>query len=262
MSLPSVSVIIPTFDRPALAERAVRSVLAQTHRPREIIIVDDASAERYAPALGRLDPAITVLELEANRGPAGARNAGLRAATSELVAFLDDDDEYLPSCLGSVASALAGAHRTVGLCWTGVLLELAGGGGPRASRIRDLAPRIVDRRSLLESFLAIGLGHGVAVRRECFLEVGGFSEELRLVEDTEWFLRFLSRGYTPMAVPGVFVTVHCHRGSRLTSVERDAARLRECEVVLDRMAPFLAGHPYLRVALQHAIGLSGRTGEP
>ncbi|WP_437907371.1 glycosyltransferase family 2 protein [Sorangium sp. So ce327] len=258
MSDPRVSVIIPTCDRPQLVHRAVRSVLAQSSAAREIILVDDASSFDYVSALRALDPSIHVVRLERNAGPAVARNAGLRAATSELVAFLDDDDEFHPGYLARAAAALAEAPATVGLCWTGVLLKPSNSDDPRASRVRDFAPRIRDQRSLLLAFLSIGLGHGVTVRRECFAQVGGFSEDLRLVEDTEWFLRFLSHGYLPTVVPGVHVTVHCHEDPRLTSLEHDSARLHECGVVLERMAAVLDAHPYLRDKLRFAVGLSGQ----
>jgi glycosyltransferase involved in cell wall biosynthesis len=254
----SISVIIPTFDRPKLAERALESVRCQTRKAGEIIVVDDGSRRCYAETLGLHDPAIRVIRLGTNLGPAAARNAGLRVASGEIICFLDDDDEYHPQYLSVVNEALREAPADVGLCWTGVLVKWCESTRLQ-SRVRDYSPRIRDRKSLLQSFLSIGLGHGVAVRRSCFAEVGPFCEGLRLVEDTEWFLRFLARGYVPLAIPGVHVTVHCHEESRLTSAERDIARRRECEVVLIRMAAFLTGHPDLRDMLQSTVGLSGRT---
>lgn len=250
-----VSVIVPTFERPALAERAIVSVLRQTHAPGEVIVVDDGSPSDYGARLASLDPSIRVVRLDRNHGPAGARNAGLAIASGDVVCFLDDDDEYHSTYVARVTDALAASPEDVGLCWTGVLLKRNGAAG---DRVRDYAGAIHDRRSLLESFLAIGLGHGIAVKRRCFTDVGAFSDDLRLAEDTEWFLRFLARGYLPTVVPGVEVTVHCHDGERLTDVDRDVARRRECGVVLDRMASFLDGYPYLRAMLVNAVGLSGR----
>lgn len=92
---PTVSVIIPTFNSAPLTEAAVRSVLAQTYRDLEVIVVDDASTDSSGPkleSLATLDPRVRVYRLEWNVGAAGARNHGLGLATGRFVAFLDGDD--------------------------------------------------------------------------------------------------------------------------------------------------------------------------
>jgi glycosyltransferase involved in cell wall biosynthesis len=96
----SVSVIIPTLRRPAMLERAVRSVLAQTHTDFEIVIVIDGPDEMTSPAaMEALDPRIRVVALKANVGLAEARNVGIRHAVGRYIALLDDDDEWLPEKL-------------------------------------------------------------------------------------------------------------------------------------------------------------------
>lgn len=92
-----VSVIVPSFNRRALTARAVRSVLDQTWRDLEVVVVDDASREEevYAP-----EPAdagrVRVIRHETNRGVSVARNTGIKAAAAPLAAFLDSDDYWLP----------------------------------------------------------------------------------------------------------------------------------------------------------------------
>jgi len=129
-SRPLVSVIIPHFSRPALLARALRSVDAQTYRPLEVIVVDDASPLDPEPgivALGlQLD--IRVIRLEKNAGPSAARNAGLQAAAGDYVAFLDSDDEWLPAKLEiQVGAAEAAGQRDNVFCISQTFIQRSKG---------------------------------------------------------------------------------------------------------------------------------------
>jgi glycosyltransferase involved in cell wall biosynthesis len=105
--MPSVSAVISTFERPDACERAVRSVLAQDPAPIEVLVCDDGSRDDTASRFGSWGEPVRYVRVEPNRGsPAAARNAGVRAAGGDWVAFLDDDDEWLP---GKLAAQLAHA---------------------------------------------------------------------------------------------------------------------------------------------------------
>lgn len=90
------TVIIPTKNRPVMLRRAVESVLSQTVKPREIIIIDDASDDPPPSFEGDGGTVIRVIRHSTSRGGAASRNSGLEVAATEVVAFLDDDDEWLP----------------------------------------------------------------------------------------------------------------------------------------------------------------------
>jgi glycosyltransferase involved in cell wall biosynthesis len=93
-----VSVVIPTRARPYLIGRAVRSALAQSFHDLEVVVVLDGRDEATTAALTAIaDPRVRVTILEVPAGAAGARNAGVREARAPWVAFLDDDDEWLPT---------------------------------------------------------------------------------------------------------------------------------------------------------------------
>jgi len=100
MAATKVSVVIPCFDEIAETQRAVRSVLAQTHPNLEVIVVDDGStADTTAlDALATVDARVRILR-KPNGGPASARNLGMRAASGEYIAFLDSDDTWMPDKL-------------------------------------------------------------------------------------------------------------------------------------------------------------------
>ena len=92
---PLISVVIPTYRRSDLVRRAVQSVLRQTYTSFEIIVVIDGMDDGTRDCLDQLgDSRIRVLETGRNQGPAEARNYGVRHATGDYVALLDDDDEW------------------------------------------------------------------------------------------------------------------------------------------------------------------------
>lgn len=96
---PIVSVVIPTFNRGWILQAAVDSVLAQTFRDFELIVVDDGSTDDTAEILMSYGPALRVVR-QGNAGVSAARNAGIRSAKGALIAFLDSDDRWLPDKLG------------------------------------------------------------------------------------------------------------------------------------------------------------------
>ena len=200
---PAVSVVVPTYERRDLVVRAVRSVLAQTHRDFELIVVDDGSTDGTEGALRGLDPRLRYLWQE-NRGVAAARNAGLELARGEIVAFLDSDDRWLPHHLATVTEMLA-RHPQAVLATTSPRFRVAGREDPSRTRLIDPLPL-----ALGENF--VGYPSGVAVRRDAVLAAGGFDERLRVCEGFDLALR--------MAVQGSFALlrrrtiVHQHtRGS-------------------------------------------------
>ncbi|MDP8911040.1 MAG: glycosyltransferase [Actinomycetota bacterium] len=132
---PSVSVVIPTHDRPEFVRRAVRSVLDQDYAGEiECLVVFDACEPvDLAPSERRANRRVVTMTNERTRGALGARNTGLLAARSEIVAFLDDDDEWLPGKLAKQVELLRSRHADV--VFTGVRF-VAG------DRYRDYVPAL------------------------------------------------------------------------------------------------------------------------
>lgn len=111
-----VSVVVPAYNAAATLDETLSSLLSQTRRPDEIIVVDDGSSDNTAQLLRGYGPAITVVT-KANGGLASARNVGCRAATGDYVAFLDADDLAVPHRIELQASCLD-SDPEIALCFS------------------------------------------------------------------------------------------------------------------------------------------------
>ncbi len=109
-----VSAVIPTRGRPELLRRAVRSALAQTLREIEVVVVidgEDSATKRALQELAHEDGRVRVVALATSVGGSDARNRGVDAASGEWIAFLDDDDEWLPGKLQAQIDAMKARRR-------------------------------------------------------------------------------------------------------------------------------------------------------
>jgi hypothetical protein len=182
---PNVSVILPTYQRRELVRRAVATVLAQTYRDFELIVVDDGSTDGTGEAMAPLGDRIRY-RWQPNRGVAAARNAGLRLARGSIVAFLDSDNRWLPDHLAVTVETLSlnPAAVLVSTCPRHVI------GG------RELAEegRLVDHSAWLIGAPFVGLLTCTAARTEDLRAVGGFNERLVAAEDSDLLVRLALRG--------------------------------------------------------------------
>jgi len=188
-----VTVVIPTRNRPQLVVRAVASALAQTHRLSEVIAVIDGPDNQTVSALNLLDDSrLRMVVLPESRGSNNARNQGAAQAQSEWVAFLDDDDEWLPhkieSQLAHASSADIVSCRFIAQSRRGAMIW------PR--RLPDVRERIGDylfnRRSVFNGEAAI-ITSTLLVRKSVF-DRQPFSTTLRRHQDTDWVIRSTARG--------------------------------------------------------------------
>jgi glycosyltransferase involved in cell wall biosynthesis len=204
-----VSVIIPVFNGAGRLAAAVASVRPQLHAGDELIIVDDGSTDATPAVIAALGPGVTALR-QHNAGASAARNAGLRRATGEAVAFLDHDDLWTPhrqSALRAVLQHDAGVGVAVGRVDIAVDAALA---QPEADHPRYAT---VHRPWHLDAVL---------IRRAVFDRVGPFNETLRCAEDADWFMRARDAGVRFQPVDMVTVTYQLHAANS----SRDVARGR------------------------------------
>lgn len=185
---PSVSVIIPTYNREQTLGRAIQSVLNQTFQDFEIIVVDDGSTDgTRAIVEGFCDARIRYLRHEQNRGAATARNTGIRAARGAYLAFLDSDDEWLPEKLSEQIALLKDPSADWGLSCSGFFLVVHG------SEQEYIHPRASSWFKRLHWTCDLSPGTTLVVRRECLAEVGPLDEAFPRFEEWDWLLRLSKR---------------------------------------------------------------------
>jgi glycosyltransferase involved in cell wall biosynthesis len=216
-----VSVVIPAFNAAWCVGRAVDSALAQHYSEREVIVVDDGSTDTTAEVLARYGAAIRVVP-RSNGGLSRARNAGIRAATGALVAFLDADDYWLPTKL-SQQVALLDSLPGIGFCSTGAALE-----APDGTRLGEWACARAADNMLREIFAhnaaVAGSGSAVLARRELFERAGMFDESLKSLEDIDMWMRLAAiTGYACVPEPLTVVLRSHDSMSRNLDVMRASA---------------------------------------
>lgn len=212
----SVSVIVPTRNRSARLRKALESVLCQSIRPMEIIVVDDASTDDTQEMLAHLCATSDFTDLRAvrndlQRGASYARNVGIAAARGSMLAFLDDDDRWLPDKLVHQTTRLSAAADRVGLvcCAYRVVSERT----DRTVRTWHPPAAPMDVAYFLRTtgfMTTIPL-----IRRICFEEVGGFDEALAGSQDLDMWIRIAER-YEVVAVSQVLAEHRIH-GDQITA---------------------------------------------
>jgi glycosyltransferase involved in cell wall biosynthesis len=256
MRKPEVSVILPTWNRLPLLRRAVASVLAQTHRDFELIVVDDGSTDATRDYLEAIeDPRVRPVWLEHRGNLTSARSAGLRHVRGDWVAFLDSDDLWLPEKLALQRQRLA-AHPTCRWSYTGYLV-VAADESPLPARSallgRPVSGHILER--LLRFEVAVSVVT-MLVQRSLIDEIGGFDETLPVRSDYDFALRLAT--HNACALPENLVWVREHAG-------RTSARLRQVELYaaherVFRKAAAAATNPEIRALClrQCAMQLAGQ----
>jgi glycosyltransferase involved in cell wall biosynthesis len=219
---PRVSVVIPTHDRAHLLHRAITSVLRQIFTDFEILVVDDASTDGTDAVVASFrDRRIRWLPLSTRGGPGRTRNYGMHAARGDLIAFLDSDDEWLPSKLERQVCRLrqsADPERTLVYCLYARRDALTG---------RTVVPPRIAPEGSCFADLTRGwtfVTSAALLSRSALLATRGFDERLAIGEDHDLWLRLANAGVQFAAVPDELVVVHHHFGPH-QSADPGAQRL-------------------------------------
>ena len=225
---PLVTAVVPTFNRPELLARALASIAGQTWRELQVVVVNDCGrdiTEIAAPFLRR--PRDLCLRHDTNRGLSAARNTALAAAEGEYIAYLDDDDLWLPNHVETLAGALSSRGFSMGYsnAWR---VTYRGGGTEECGRVLVNEPW--DRaRLILSNYLnPLCFMH----RRECLEKSGLFDTDYNRIEDWELWIR-MSAHYEVLHVPVATCEYRMvDDGSTMTSA--GPGPFRDCRVKLYR----------------------------
>ncbi len=222
MLQPVVSVVIPNYNYAAYLREAIDSVLAQTYKKIEIIVVDDGSTDGSREVIESYGERVTTV-FQQNQGVSAARNNGVACGSGEFVAFLDADDRWLPDKVKKQVVAFVDAE--VGLVHVG-LREIDRDGNDVGSRSDGLSGSVADALLLFERPVILGGGSGLIVRRSVFDEVGGFDPVMSTSADWDLFYRIASQ-YRVEFVPEVLLEYRVHDSNmhgNIGVMERDMLR--------------------------------------
>jgi glycosyltransferase involved in cell wall biosynthesis len=194
-----VSVILPVFNGARFLGAAVRSVLEQTQRPSEIIVVDDGSTDATAQIVAELatDCVIPIRYIfQANRGPAAARNAGIQQASGQFLAFQDADDLWLETKLARQYELMVNSPGTEVVLGYVQLVRQSDTG---FAAFGNAGPMTVLQAALF--------------RRSAFERAGLLDANLRQGEDLDWYLRAIEQDVSILVHPDVVLLYRRHENN-------------------------------------------------
>ncbi len=215
-----VSVVIPVYNRASLIVDALNSVLAQTYRPLEIIVVDDGSTDRTPDVVQHWIETVCTnkkaimarLIRQEKKGGNAARNRGIKESMGEFVAFLDSDDIWLPRKLEKQIPHFSDPE--IGAVYCGLQqVDLATG------KVWPVCPRKYPSGWLLRQLLIKDVTAPTStfvIRKEVFSKVGTFDERLLARQDWDMWIR-IAAVYKIGVVPEVLVHYRHHLGERTAS---------------------------------------------
>lgn len=254
---PTVSVIVPTYNRPERLRVALDSLNRQQYQDFEVIVVNDGTSpvESVVAEMNR-EGRVTLVNHDRNRGLAASRNTGLRMAKGTYVAYLDDDDRLLPDHLDTLVAVLErGTHQVAYTDAWRVMEQGIEGERKEVGRDQPYSYEYDFRRLLVANYIPVlCLMH----RRSCLDEVGMFDESLFVHEDWDLWIRLGS----------VYPFVHIARttaeftwrtdGSSMSSHDHDAF-CRTTDIIYRKYVPYVASHPkMLDAQRQHLAELKGQ----
>lgn len=216
---PLVSVIIPVFNGARFLGEAIESILAQTYRNFEVVVVDDGSTDGTREVADAY-PLIRYVSQE-HRGTAAARNCGVRSSTGEFIAFLDADDLWMPDKLSLQMQAFA-AEPNLAIV-SGLVEQFVTPGLEGRYQVPE-APQ--------EGYSTVAM----VIRRKVLAELGGFREETQTAETIAWFVK-LAEQNIPMRVLAHVVArrrIHGENSTLRNRIEKDHNMMQILKSSIDR----------------------------
>jgi glycosyltransferase involved in cell wall biosynthesis len=197
MKPPLISCIIPVYNGEQFLREAIDSIMAQSYRSVEVIVVDDGSTDGTATVVRSYGDKINYL-WQTNSGPAAARNLGMSFAKGEYIAFLDADDLWYPEKLATQMARFK-ACSEIELCLTHL----------KTFQMRKPSVSSLSDEDLVTVITPYTLS-SVLVRRSLIDKLGKFNEYVLLGEDTDWFTRATNQGTVIEIIPEPLVYKRLH----------------------------------------------------
>lgn len=247
--MPKISAIITTFNRSAYLKKAIESVLSQTYKDFELIILDNSSSDDTEEVVRGFKnkrikyikhPPLTISQ---------ARNLGLKKACGEFIGFLDDDDEWLPNKLEAQLQIFENKNQNCGLVYGGFV------------RVDDFGRELEFHKPRLNGNIFIGLlsqkdpftgsASNPILRKSVFPVIGEYNEKVLVGEDFELYLR-LAEKFEVDFTPEIVLKIRSHFGPRLGDKIKEAADLEI--LILERYKEIFEKYPKLKSFYLQKIG--------
>ena len=249
MTRPLVSVVLPTYNRAQLLPRAIRSVLSQSYRALELIVVDDGSTDGTERLVRSIADERVRYVSRVNGGPAAARNTGIEVARGALVAFQDSDDEWLDGKLERQVEILTNSGEHVVLCVCSYIISLEGEMAAARIGSRHLVHAGDVRRQTLENFYFPTPTW--LVRHAPLLRSQLFDTRLRCWEDWELAIRLSDLGEFVL----VDEVLHLQHFKRSGVNSDKSARMNSMSRILQIHEKRWADHPRTLAEHHYTVGV-------
>jgi glycosyltransferase involved in cell wall biosynthesis len=217
-----ISCIVPVHNGAAFIDQAIESILAQTHRRFEVLVVDDGSSDDTPAIVRRFGDRVRCLR-QPHAGPVAARNLGLASTTCEHVAFLDADDLWHPRKLDRQIARLHATPSAL-ICVAHV----------REFAAAHLPAGMPDEPEPASGGVAGYVSGAMLARRCAFERLGPFDGRMRHAADLDWFVRAREHGLGIAVVGEVLVYRRLH-GSSLSRREADQSRREHLRVIRETL---------------------------
>ncbi len=207
--------MIPTYKRVDYLDRLLTSIEAQTFKAFEVIVVDDNSPNiiEYEPIIEKYKNIFNEFKFitkKQNRGAPHSRNIGIKEAKYDLIALVDDDDEWLPTKLEKQVDIFKNSDEKVGLVytWTDVMDENRTIIHNYRSKIEGNAKKEILRECFIPS-------PSVMVRKKAIVEAGLFDEQFPSCQDWDMWTRIIMKGYEVKVLKDVVTIYHKHNNGNI-----------------------------------------------
>jgi glycosyltransferase involved in cell wall biosynthesis len=196
---PLISVIIPVYNCDRYLSEAIESVLAQSYRPLEILIIDDGSIDNSAEIAKSFIPHIQYY-YQPHNGPATAINYGINLSNGKFLAFLDSDDLWSDSNKLTKQMQVLQKYPSVDLVFSYVQQFIS-------PELDEDYKRKID---ILHEIMPAYVRGGLLLKRETLLQVGYFSSDWHTVDFVDWYIRAKELGLKDLVIPEIYLKRRIH----------------------------------------------------
>lgn len=252
---PYFSIVLPTYNREQFIGEAIESVISQTNKDWELLIVNDASTDETGKIIENYcSENIRIFNLSDNSGVSVARNTALENARGKYIAFLDDDDLLDSSFLQVMQCQIELDKTQYDFYWSGI--GVFDNVDSTEKIIKSETIWSVDSKIKKNSMLLlkkIALSHGMVINARSLRKVGYFDKNFINSEDKDLFLRMIKMDLKYKTVPKMLVLKRSHNFSQLSHNSDNAVRVRSAEMIIDKHSKFLSMNPKLLKMLKASL---------